>query len=397
MKNKLLLAVGSMALLTACDASKGNEMAWFDHAVKTSGHQLLYMAEQLKNEPDTACFPRSIKEGKYRLEHPTDWTSGFYPGSMWLAYELTGDEALAKEAHKYTNRLQEMQYYTGNHDLGFMMFCSYGQGIRLKPEPTDSLILIHSSVSLCSRFRPEVGLIRSWDFGDWSYPVIIDNMMNLDLLFYATRLTGDDKYKELALTHARTTMKNHFRDDYSSYHVVSYNNDGTVEKKCTHQGKSDASSWARGQAWGLYGYTSCYRESKDVQFLRQAENIASLIMRRVKTEDAVPLWDYDAPDTPQTPRDASAAAITASALIELSTLVEDGQAYMEYAGKLLKSLSSDGYLAKPGTNRGFVLMHSTGSLPNGSEIDTPLNYADYYYLEALLRYMQVKEIDYKHI
>jgi uncharacterized protein YyaL (SSP411 family) len=222
-------------------------------------------------------------------------------------------------------------------------------------------------------------------------------MMNLDLLFYATRLTGDDKYKELALTHARTTMKNHFRDDYSSYHVVSYNNDGTVEKKCTHQGKSDASSWARGQAWGLYGYTSCYRESKDVQFLRQAENIASLIMRRVKTEDAVPLWDYDAPDTPQTPRDASAAAITASALIELSTLVEDGQAYMEYAGKLLKSLSSDGYLAKPGTNRGFILMHSTGSLPNGSEIDTPLNYADYYYLEALLRYMQVKEIDYKHI
>ena len=170
-----------------------------------------------------------------------------------------------------------------------------------------------------------------------------------------------------------------------------------MEKKCTHQGKSDASSWARGQAWGLYGYTSCYRESKDVQFLRQAENIASLIMRRVKTEDAVPLWDYDAPDTLQTPRDASAAAITASALIELSTLVEDGQAYMEYAGKLLKSLSSDGYLAKPGTNRGFVLMHSTGSLPNGSEIDTPLNYADYYYLEALLRYMQVKEIDYKHI
>lgn len=166
MKNKLLLAVGSMALLTACDASKGNEMAWFDHAVKTSGHQLLYMAEQLKNEPDTACFPRSIKEGKYRLEHPTDWTSGFYPGSMWLAYELTGDEALAKEARKYTDRLQDMQYYTGNHDLGFMMFCSYGQGIRLKPEPTDSLILIHSSESLCSRFRPEVGLIRSWDFGD---------------------------------------------------------------------------------------------------------------------------------------------------------------------------------------------------------------------------------------
>ena len=172
MKNKLLLAVGSIALLTACDASKENEMEWFDHAVKTSGHQLLYMSEQLKNEPDTACFPRSIKEGKYRLEHPTDWTSGFYPGSMWLAYELTGDEVLAKEARKYTDRLQDMQYYTGNHDLGFMMFCSYGQGIRLKPEPTDRLILINSSESLCSRFRPEVGLIRSWDFGEWSLSLI---------------------------------------------------------------------------------------------------------------------------------------------------------------------------------------------------------------------------------
>lgn len=321
----------------------------------------------------------------------------FSPGNLWLAYQLTGDESLRESAVKFTNYLYPLREYKGTHDIGFMMNCSYGNANRLSPADSVRSALIQTADNLCGRFNPEIGCIRSWNFGKWNFPVIIDNMMNLDLLFYATRLTGDDKYKELALTHARTTMKNHFRDDYSSYHVVSYNNDGTVEKKCTHQGKSDTSSWARGQAWGLYGYTSCYRESKDVQFLRQAENIASLIMRRVKTEDAVPLWDYDAPDTPQTPRDASAAAITASALIELSTLVEDGQAYMEYAGKLLKSLSSDGYLAKPGTNRGFVLMHSTGSLPNGSEIDTPLNYADYYYLEALLRYMQVKEIDYKHI
>lgn len=326
-----------------------------------------------------------------------DWTSGFFPGNLWLAYQLTGNESLRESAVKFTNYLYPLREYKGTHDIGFMMNCSYGNANRLSPADSVRSALIQTADNLCGRFNPEIGCIRSWNFGKWNFPVIIDNMMNLDLLFYATRLTGDDKYKELALTHARTTMKNHFRDDYSSYHVVSYNNDGTVEKKCTHQGKSDASSWARGQAWGLYGYTSCYRESKDVQFLRQAENIASLIMRRVKTEDAVPLWDYDAPDTPQTPRDASAAAITASALIELSTLVEDGQAYMEYAGKLLKSLLSDGYLAKPGTNRGFILMHSTGSLPNGSEIDTPLNYADYYYLEALLRYMQVKEIDYKHI
>ena len=398
MKNKLLLAVGSIALLTACDASKENEMEWFDHAVKTSGHQLLYMSEQLKNEPDTACFPRSIKEGKYRLEHPTDWTSGFYPGSMWLAYELTGDEVLAKEARKYTDRLQDMQYYTGNHDLGFMMFCSYGQGIRLKPEPTDRLILINSSESLCSRFRPEVGLIRSWDFGEWSYPVIIDNMMNLEMLFWASEQTNNPKYREIAISHADKTLKNHFRKDMTSYHVVSYLADsGEVESKGTFQGYADSSAWARGQAWGVYGYTSCYRESKDAAFLQQAQNIAALIMERVKTDDAIPLWDYDAPDVPETPRDASAASVTASALIELSTLVDDGQVYFDYAEKLLKSLSSDVYLAKVGTNQGFILMHSTGSLPNGSEIDTPINYADYYYLEALTRYMQVKGIDYKSL
>ena len=386
MKNKLLLAVGSMALLTACDASKGNEMEWFDHAVKTAGHQLLYMAEQLKNEPDTACFPRSIKEGKYRLEHPTDWTSGFYPGSMWLAYELTGDEALAKEARKYTNRLQDMQYYTGNHDLGFMMFCSYGQGIRLKPEPTDSLILIHSSESLCSRFRPEVGLIRSWDFGDWSYPVIIDNMMNLELLFEATALSGDSTFYNIAVKHADTTMAHHFRPDNSCYHVVDYDPEtGEVRKRQTAQGYADESAWARGQAWALYGYTTCYRYTKDKKYLDQAQKVYNFIFNNKNLpEDLVPYWDYDAPNIPNEPRDASAAACTASALYELDGYLP-GNHYKETADKIMESLGSPAYRAEVGTNGNFILMHSVGSIPHGQEIDVPLNYADYYFLEGLMR------------
>lgn len=386
MKNKLLLAVGSLAFLTACNAPKGNEMEWFDHAVKTSGHQLLYMAEQLKDEPDTACFPRSIKEGKYRLEHPTDWTSGFYPGSMWLAYELTGDEALAKEARKYTNRLQDMQYYTGNHDLGFMMFCSYGQGLRLKPEPADSLILVHSSESLCSRFSPKVGLIRSWDFGDWSYPVIIDNMMNLELLFEATAFSGDSTFYNIAVKHADTTMAHHFRPDNSCYHVVDYDPEtGEVRKRQTAQGYADESAWARGQAWALYGYTTCYRYTKDKKYLDQAQKVYNFIFNNKNLpEDLVPYWDYDAPNIPNEPRDASAAACTASALYELDGYLPGNQ-YKETADKIMVSLGSPAYRAEVGTNGNFILMHSVGSIPHGQEIDVPLNYADYYFLEALMR------------
>lgn len=387
MKNKLLLAVGSMALLTACDASKGNEMGWFDHAVKTAGHQLLYMAEQLKNEPDTACFPRSIKEGKYRLEHPTDWTSGFYPGSMWLAYELTGDEALAKEARKYTNRLQDMQYYTGNHDLGFMMFCSYGQGIRLKPEPTDSLILIHSSESLCSRFRPEVGLIRSWDFGDWSYPVIIDNMMNLELLFWATKESKDSTFYRIAVDHARTTMKHHFRPDFSSYHVIDYDTiTGQVLKKNTHQGFADESAWSRGQAWALYGYTMCYRETRLPEFLEQAQNIEKYLFTHPNMpEDLIPYWDFDAPGIPDEPRDVSAATVIASALYELSLYdPEKGERYRSNADKIIENLTKH-YRAMLKKDNGFLLLHSTGTKPTNTEVDVPIVYADYYFIEALMR------------
>ena len=222
-------------------------------------------------------------------------------------------------------------------------------------------------------------------------------MMNLDLLFNASKITGDSRYYDIAVAHAKTTMQHHFRPDYTCYHVVSYHNDGTVEKRETHQGKDDESTWSRGQGWAVYSYTSCYRETKDTTFLNFAVKVADMIMERVKTDDAIPYWDYDAPVTDETPRDASAASVTASALIELSTMVPDGNKYLDYAEQILKSLSSDAYLAKIGENQGFILMHSTGSLPNGSEIDTPLNYADYYYLEALKRFMDLKGISYNNL
>lgn len=270
---------------------------------------------------------------------------------------------------------------------------SYGNALRLTPNDTIKEIIKETADNLCGRFNDTIGCIRSWDFGDWNYPVIIDNIMNLDLLFKAYNLTANNRYNEVAIKHAKTTMKNHFRPDYTCYHVVSYNNDGTVEYKRTHQGKHDESSWARGQAWAVYGYTSCFRETKDSIFLNHAEHIANMIIRRVKTEDLIPLWDYNAIQSPETPRDASAAAVTASALIELSTLTQNNK-YFTYAETILKNLSSDAYFAKIGDNQNFILMHSTGSVPNGFEIDAPLNYADYYYLEALKRYMDVKQIKY---
>ena len=419
-RKSLLLAAFLSIGLTGCKNTPTQESPWISNALSIASSQLKSTAEELSG---TNKLPRSLYSGynvnfldaqlqreekayidslepnpsalllgQKRLCGIYDWTSGFFPGSLWYAYEMTGDEELKKRAIEYTNLLNPIRELTGTHDIGFMINSSYGNALRLAPNDTIKAVLVETADNLCTRFTPEIGCIRSWDFGAWNFPVIIDNMMNLDLLFNAYKLTGDEKYKNVALRHAQTTMKNHFRPDYTSYHVVSYNNNGSVETKQTHQGKNDESAWSRGQAWGVYGYTSCYRETQDASFLQQAVQIADMIMARVKTDDFIPYWDYDAPTSENTPRDASAAAVTASALLELSTFVKDGKKYFDYAESILKNLSSDNYLATKGSNQGFILMHSTGSLPHGSEIDVPLNYADYYYLEALQRYQKLSRM-----
>lgn len=416
-KRQIPFIVGAVLAVTACqDTSKEN---WITHALDVASHQLELTATEIS---DSTLMPRSIwtgydvnflisqmeqnfesfqdslwpntpvqKVGKRRLCNIYNWTSGFFPGSLWYAYELTGNEELKTQAIKYTNLLNPIRHYKSNHDVGFMMNCSYGNALRLAPNDTIQSVLVETADNLCERFDSQINCIRSWSFGHWNYPVIIDNMMNLDLLFNVSRLTGDRKYYDVAVKHAKTTMKHHFRPDFTCYHVVSYNNDGTVESKGTHQGKHHESSWSRGQAWAVYGYTACYRETHDIDFLKQAIQIANMIMERVKTDDDIPYWDYDAPALEETPRDASAAAVTASAFLELSTFAPDGQKYYKYAEHLLKNLSDKEYLAEKGTNQGFILMHSVGSLPHGSEIDTPINYADYYYLEALKRYLDMRK------
>ncbi len=389
MRKRFLLSIAFVVFISSYSLAGLN--SWMKKGIDVAAYQLGQTAGLVHGVSDTAVFPRSIINGNVSWVSAKDWTSGFFPGSLWYAYELTGNKELAHEARRYTNILSDLQYFKGTHDLGFMMFCSYGNAIRLIPQKNDSIILVNSAESLSSRFSPKVGLIRSWDFGHWSYPVIIDNMMNLEMLFWASKVTGDKKYKEIAISHANKTMKYHFRPNMSTYHVVSYNADnGNVESRGTFQGYSDSSAWARGQAWGVYGYTVCYRETKDKRYLNQARKIAAYIMSSVKTRDLIPYWDYNAPKIPNEPRDASAAAVTASALLELSQYVKDGVPYIEYAEKVLKNLSSDKYLAKKGQNCGFILKHSVGSLPHNSEVDVPLNYADYYYLEGLVRLLKIK-------
>lgn len=338
---------------------------------------------------DAGKLPKSFEGDSLRLCDWKDWVSGFFPGTVWECHELTGNEAYKEDAMRLTALLSEVPSLKNTHDLGFMVMCSYGHQYRNLGDEVSKKAILDAAESLCSRFNPTIGLIRSWDWGKWNYPVIVDNMMNLELLFEASEISGDAKYMDIAKKHADKTLVEHYREDGSSYHVVSFNDDGTVESKGTRQGLSDDSAWARGQAWGLYGFTMCYRYTMEPRYLEQALKIADFIINNDKIpEDHIPYWDYFDHANPDAPRDASAAAITASALLELCSycLKEDGVKYYDYACSILRSLSSEPYLAAPGENGGFLLKHCTGDLPGGREVDVPLSYADYYFLEAVKRY-----------
>jgi hypothetical protein len=344
------------------------------------------------SNPGVAIYPRSInKEGALWTSNYKWWCSGFYPGSMWYVYEYTGDEKIKELALKYQAGLEPLRFRKDDHDIGFQLMCSYGNCLRLTEDQTCVPVLIDGANSLASRFDPEVGCTRSWSFGKWSFPVIVDNMMNMELLLKAAELGGSDSLKNVALAHARTTMKNHFRDDKSCFHLVDYNPEtGEVVGKQTVQGLADDSAWARGQAWGLYGFTMVYRFCKEQDILDHAIAIAEYLLPRLP-EDGVPFWDYDSAEIPNDVRDASAAAIMASGLIELSQYVdaEKAERYLATAEKMLRTLASEEYLCAEGEDYGFLLKHSTGNKNTDSEVDVPLTYADYYFLEALIRWSRL--------
>lgn len=331
------------------------------------------------------------KNKKFDSRGITWWCSGFYPGTLWYIYEQTNSDIIKREAERALQVIEPNQNFTGNHDLGFMMYCSFGNAYRLTKNEKYKAIIFNAAQALSTRYRPSIKVIQSWDKNQYfDCPVIIDNMMNLEMLHWVSDNGGDKKYKEIAVTHSNTTLKNHFRSNYSSYHVLDYNLEtGTVNRKITFQGAADCSAWARGQAWGFYGYITMYRFTKNKVYLDQAKRIANFMLQHHNLPvDKIPYWDFDAPLIPLAKRDASAAAIIASGLLELGQYTK-GNEQLEYlvaAETMLQSLSGDTYRAKQGENGGFLLKHSTGALPLNSEIDVPLIYADYYFLEALKRY-----------
>lgn len=337
-------------------------------------------------------FPKTYDpaSGELQTSGSQWWCSGFYPGSLLFIYEQTGDSVLFNEAVRIMGILEKEKHNKGTHDLGFMMFCSFGHLNRIQPDKKYDSILMTSARSLATRFNPVVGCIRSWNSAPEDFLVIIDNMMNLKLLFWATRNSGDSSFYHKAITHANSTLQNHFRTDHSSYHVVNYDPvTGTVRQKRTAQGYSDESAWSRGQAWGLYGYTETYRLTGDNKYLEQAKKIARFLLDHPNLpKDKIPYWDFNAPDIPDALRDASAASIMAAALLELSTYTDKNESrrFFITAETILKTLSSPQYKSAQGTNGGFLLLHGVGHLPQKSEVDVPLTYADYYFLEAMVRY-----------
>lgn len=394
---KELTFIVAVCLFYSCNENYSSENRNIGSLLVKAENQLEL---QLADAKKANRIPRTITpEGEMHwTREDFDWTEGFFPGSCWYLFEITKDVKWKNAAEKFQAQFEEHKYKTTNHDLGFIFNCSYGNGYRLTNNEDYKQVMITAGDSLLTRFNPAVGCIKSWDVDNgwqatrgWEYPVIIDNMMNLELLFELTELTGDTKYKEVAITHANTTLTNHFRTDNGSYHVIDYDPEtGEVRNRNTAQGFADESSWARGQAWGIYGYTVCYRYTKNERYLKQAEKIAKYILEyKGIPGDGIPYWDYNAPNTPDEPRDVSAAAITLSALIELDGYSKEN--YLPAINKIVSSLASEEYTAKIGENKNFILKHSVGSIPHNNEIDVPLNYADYYYLESLVKYQKLIE------
>lgn len=413
MKTKQIIRLTSLFIIIAlclisCNKQKSEKEIFIDESVKFAEEQTNLLLKSV-GEPTGDNYPRTMNdEGQLVTTNMYDWTPGFFPGNLWYLYELSNDTAWRNVAEKWTNTLEPLKTFTKHHDLGFMIYCSYGNAERLAPKPEYKDIIIESAKSLSSRFSEKTQTIKSWNYRkawddstEWFYPVIIDNMMNLEMLFYASKISGDKQFYDIAVKHADATLKNHFREDFSTYHVVNYDTiTGAVLNQATCQGFSDNSTWSRGQAWAIYGFTMMYRETNDKKYLDAAEKAADWYLKHLPA-DLIPLWDFNVGEEGYIPgkmsyavtfqeklKDVSAAAIVCSAFFEMGQLTNN-KMYTDKAVEMLHTLSKPPYRAELGKNADFILTESVGSIPHINEINKPLVYADYYYLEALARYKKL--------
>ncbi|NJX14342.1 glycoside hydrolase family 88 protein [Tamlana crocina] len=388
-KISLIIFILGFACLSACK-SKGENKKSHGNEMEIDSLLQKRFTRLLDYNIDSLAFPRSYsyKTGEIKKVSSRDWTSGFFVGNLWQIYAITGDEAYKERAEQWTPLIEREKDNGKTHDMGFKVFSSFGNGLKFNGSPYYEEVLIQSAKTLSTRFNDKIGSIRSWDFNKdiWQFPVIIDNMMNLELLFEATKLSGDSLYHEIAVKHAETTMKNHFRSDGSTWHVLDYDTiSGQVRMKVTHQGIHDNSAWARGQGWAIYGYTMAYRYTKDQRFLNRAKATADFFINHKKLpEDGIPYWDFDDPNIPNVSRDVSAGAIVASACVELYGYTRN-EAYINYSKKVVHSLKSIKYILPPENTIPFILDHSFGDWSKKSEMDEPIVYGDYYFLQTLLR------------
>lgn len=398
--NKVFLSLIMLIFLLSCN-SKVNNLS------VDAGKELDYCSKQIRkslsNIDDTTKVPRNILPGQsdWNLVPVSieEWTAGFWPGVLWYNYEHEQTDESLEAARYYTELLEPLTKLPAyDHDLGFQIFCSYGNGYRLTGNEAYKQIVLNAADTLATLFNPKIGTILSWprevDNGRFApYNTIMDNMINLEMLYWAAKNGGSSALADIATKHAETTMKYHFREDGSNYHVALYDTlTGDFIKGLTHQGFANHTMWARGQAWAIYGYTFVYRETRDKKFLRFAEKVTDLYLERLP-DDYIPFWDFDAPNIPFEPKDASSAAIVASALLELSQLEDNddkASEYFEVAIRILNELSSVRYQSR--NNNDAFLMHSTGHWPNNSEVDAAINYADYYYIEALTRLHRINNL-----
>ncbi|XMO85351.1 glycoside hydrolase family 88 protein [Algibacter sp. AS12] len=381
-------------LLTSCFSEKKETASL--NIDKTLESNVLKTKATVKTLKSASRLPRSIEnnEKNWSLVPVKDWCSGFWPGVLWYAYEASGDESIKKEAEKFTIPIKKIAYKSAlDHDIGFQVYCSYGNGYRLTGNEAYKEVLLAAADTLATLYNPIVGSIHSWPMKpQYPHNTIIDNMMNLELLFWAAKNGGSKTLYDIAESHAEVTMKNLVRPDYSAYHLGSFDDKtGAFIRGVAHQGYADDSMWARGQTWGIYGFAFSYRETGREDFLNTSTHLADKYLERLPV-DGIPFWDFDDPKVPNAPKDASAAAIAACGMLELAVLVKDDalkNKYYNAAKRFISILSTDAYMSNQKNQA--LLLHSTGHHPKNSEIDASIIYADYYFMEALLRLKKMEE------